>query len=381
MTIITPTGVTGINSITASGNSLSFQNASGASIDVSGLKVAADSMNVSGIVTASRLNVGTGGTIISTTVNGSVGIGTTNPTKTLTVFATSNSTINIDGSTQTRLNLNTSSANKHWSITNEANAQRLRIGVADDANDTNFVYAAIITESGNVGIRTDNTNSRQLSVYGPGINGTQIEARGTGGNSAGLSMYSGKNYEIQSTSTTEASYPSSFLVYDRDNNGYRLIVDGSGRVMKPAQPGFFASGSAGSQNQPGTGDADDLGPRFNTTSQAGGFNVGNHYSTSTGVFTAPVSGKYYTFFNMRWETGSFIQNNYIRIHISINNNNNLFIHQINGQNEAWTSYMAMSCSGVVSLSAGDTLRPKGGMSGGTAVGWWNESSWGAWLLG
>jgi hypothetical protein len=52
MTIITPTGVTGINSITSSGNSLSFQNASGASIDVSGLKVAADSMNVSGIVTA-----------------------------------------------------------------------------------------------------------------------------------------------------------------------------------------------------------------------------------------------------------------------------------------------------------------------------------------
>jgi hypothetical protein len=63
MTIITPTGITGITSITSSGNSLSFQNASGASIDVSGLKVAADSMNVSGIVTASRLNVGTGGTL------------------------------------------------------------------------------------------------------------------------------------------------------------------------------------------------------------------------------------------------------------------------------------------------------------------------------
>jgi len=88
MTIITPTGITGITSITSSGNSLSFQNASGASIDVSGLKVAADSMNVSGIVTASRLNVGTGGTIISTTVNGSVGIGTTNPSVKLDINGT-----------------------------------------------------------------------------------------------------------------------------------------------------------------------------------------------------------------------------------------------------------------------------------------------------
>ena len=60
MTIITPTGVTGINSITASGNSLIFQNPSGASIDVSGLKVAADSMNVTGIVTASGLVVSAG---------------------------------------------------------------------------------------------------------------------------------------------------------------------------------------------------------------------------------------------------------------------------------------------------------------------------------
>jgi hypothetical protein len=60
MTIITPTGITGINSITSSGNSLSFQNASGSSIDVSGLKVAADSMNVSGIVTASGIVVAAG---------------------------------------------------------------------------------------------------------------------------------------------------------------------------------------------------------------------------------------------------------------------------------------------------------------------------------
>ena len=103
MTIITPTGITGITSITSSGNSLSFHNASGASIDVSGLKVAADSMNVSGIVTASRLNVGTGGTIISTTVNGSVGIGTTNSTQKLQVYGGSLNVFNPTGEVNIQL--------------------------------------------------------------------------------------------------------------------------------------------------------------------------------------------------------------------------------------------------------------------------------------
>jgi len=44
-----------------------------------------------GIVTASRLNVGTGGTIITTTSGGLVGIGTTNPTEKLTVVGITSS--------------------------------------------------------------------------------------------------------------------------------------------------------------------------------------------------------------------------------------------------------------------------------------------------
>jgi len=165
------------------------------------------------------------------------------------------------------------------------------------------------------------------------------------------------------------------------NNNERLRIDSSGRVTMPYQPGFLASSNSAGANQPGSSSQDMLGTRFNITSQSGGFNTGNHYNTGTGIFTAPVAGKYYTFFNMRWETGNFVQNSYIRIFISKNDTNTVVIHQINGTNEAWSNYMAMSCSGVIDLAAGDTLRPKGGLNGGTAVGWWNESSWGAWLLG
>ncbi len=45
-----------------------------------------------GVVTASRLNVGTGGAVITTTTAGLVGIGTTNPTSALTVVGVTSST-------------------------------------------------------------------------------------------------------------------------------------------------------------------------------------------------------------------------------------------------------------------------------------------------
>jgi len=242
------------------------------------------------------------------------------------------------------------------------------------------VEAVRITSSGGIGIGTTSTNSRLLSITGQGNAGTQVEIRGSV-DAAGIAMFSARQFEIQSTASNEANYPSSFIVYDRNANGYRMAIDGSGRLQIPSQPGFFASSNTNHANQPGSNSLDMLGTLFDTTSQTGGFNTGNYYNTGTGIFTAPVAGKYYTFFNMRWETANFVQNSYIRIFISKNNNTTLHIHQINGANEAWNSYMAMSCSGIIDLAAGDTLRPKGGLNGGTAAGYWNESSWGAWLLG
>jgi hypothetical protein len=66
----------------------------------------------------------------------------------------------------------------------------------------------------------------------------------------------------------------------------RLSIDSGGRVNKPFQPSFYALHTGGGLN--------DINAALILNSPQ--VNVGNHYSASTGRFTAPIAGAYMFYF-------------------------------------------------------------------------------------
>ena len=129
-----------------------------------------------------------------------------------------------------------------------------------------------------------------------------------------------------------------------------MTVDSSGRILQPTKPAFSANRSSSL-----TIDNSNATVVFNAVTH----NQGNHYNSSNGIFTAPVSGLYY----LSAAIGAQISGDsrYFVIYLQTSNTSYqdiLLSRRDNAVNTSGTTYAGVNVSGVVSLTANDAVRVK-----------------------
>jgi hypothetical protein len=274
---------------------------------------------------------------LSTSAN--VGIGTATPTASLTVTSgTDDAKVKIDSNGGS-------------------------VGIIDataNTNDATGRWLSINPSGGNVGIGTtspgyklevDNT----LTVKGtsPFLRILETTTVADAHLWLGQDGTIGEGLHVWYESSTGASYIDNIFnnasLYLRTNNGSStgVGIDVLGRVTTPNQPSFIAYG-AGYQSVSSGGDHVLV---FETTS----INRGGHYSTSTGRFTAPVTGVYAFHLSARID-GISSSSGYYRWAIRKNGTLTWAApnpHVITSADGVATSYMTKNVSGFVYLSAND----------------------------
>ena len=143
------------------------------------------------------------------------------------------------------------------------------------------------------------------------------------------------------------------------NNTTAQTIDSTGRILTPARPAFVAySDSAQTSTYSSGGEV-----IFNKTeSTAGGFNIGGHYDTSNGRFTAPIAGVYQFSFssNLLVNSGT---TTYIQPTLCVNGTKVMNFYQAHDVN----AYSLFTFTHLLNLSASDFVSIKIEHSGTTVV--------------
>lgn len=148
----------------------------------------------------------------------------------------------------------------------------------------------------------------------------------------------------------------------------RMRIDSSGRVTTPYQP-YFNADRASNQTGFNAASTGDVVVVYNSTTD----NVGNHFNTSTGKFTAPIAGVY------AFQASAYLNFNASQSWLIINGNRAAYADWNFGVNGAFTAGFW-----VIKLAANDSVgyHPySGGESNGTVYSNANHTYFRGYLLG
>ena len=205
----------------------------------------------------------------------------------------------------------------------------------------------VTQDGGNVLVgTTTNPDSRKFRVYGltefdgAGVSLITHKSSGTEIGSAGQGNYVVSGGPADGYGITSATS----LVFGSGGTTERMRIDASGRVTMPYQPCFMAQ-YTNNPNVTSGWKTYNLG--IGVASHAR-WNVGGHYSTSTGRFTAPVTG-YYQFDMSLCAVYPAPQTNYLSVELWVNGGRYAFT----GWNNKASGYYKEAETFVIPLNAGD----------------------------
>jgi len=139
-----------------------------------------------------------------------------------------------------------------------------------------------------IGTATANQLHQKLNIYSSSEAGIQFMNDATGvANSTDGARISVYEDDIQYTNYESAGKQ----IFNVGTNGgtKAMEISSAGHILKPVQPAFHAGTATGSNT---SGDGNGVGADFAGLERVS-TNIGSHYATGNGRFTAPIAGTYF----------------------------------------------------------------------------------------